>query len=257
MSYNLCTQPRLVSDQTQDNVTTAGWTLRAAGGGEQKNPLQRSHGGETQHCARFSEHFWLVYQPRTDSNPLFFLQTVTPGSRCPPLLLHRNRCAPHFSPLFSPPSLPLSSKPMKKKNQKKNKKQKSPLVTFYPHVLPCRHFPARRLPVFVPEEAAPRWLPPTPSSYCSGLLEWGRIRHSLTIALLNANHATDGHRKGRETSFDRLEELWKKEGDEEGTERERERERGRQVSAVKSPQPSVRAAAGGGGQSCRRGPTDA
>lgn len=42
--------------------------------------------------------------------------------------------------------------------------------------------------MFVPEEGAPRWLPPTPSSYCSGLLERGRIRHALTIALLNAKH---------------------------------------------------------------------
>lgn len=44
-----------------------------------------------------------------------------------------------------------------------------------PRLLPWyRHSPARRRPVSVPEEGAPRWLPPTPSSYCSGLLAAAR-----------------------------------------------------------------------------------
>lgn len=128
-----------------------------------------------------------------------------------------------------------------------HRQKKTPVQLLYalnPRVLPCRHFPARRLPVFVPEEGAPRWLPPTPSSYCSGLLEWGRIRHSLTIALLNANHATEGHWKERETRF------WQIGGAVRG---------GKRATGLRREKPTAECAgcSGGGGQSCRRGPTDA
>lgn len=43
--------------------------------------------------------------PQSQHEPLVFLQTVSPGSRRPPLLLHqRNRCALPFSLFFPTPS---------------------------------------------------------------------------------------------------------------------------------------------------------
>lgn len=57
------------------------------------------------------------------------------------------------------------------------------------HVLPCRRSQARRWPESGPEEAALRWLPPTPSSYCGGVrVERGRVRRAATIALARVNH---------------------------------------------------------------------
>lgn len=143
---------------------------------------QRNHGHvdtlETRFCLRIILDY-LPPHPPTNTNPRLFLQT-------PPLLLLepvRNRCAAHFASF----------------HRGADKTHRVTLPFPEPGALPCPHCPARRSPLFVPEEAALRWLPPTPSSYCSGLVEWGRIRHLLTIALLNTNHATDGHRQERET----------------------------------------------------------
>lgn len=139
-----------------------------------------------------TEPFGVMNPPPKRSRTPVFLQTA---SRWPPLLLHEpesNGCAARFCPSL-PPRTRCGRTTAANLDCSRVFLESS-------GGLPCRRFPARRLPVFVPEEGAPRWLPPTPSSYCSGLLERGRIRRSLTIALLKANGAADAHwkvKKGR------------------------------------------------------------
>ena len=64
------------------------------------------------------------------------------------------------------------------------------LRCFLLNVLPLRHFQALWLPVFVSEEAALRLFPPTPSSYCSGLLEWGHHTENKTTHSVLFNYYT-------------------------------------------------------------------
>lgn len=162
--------------------------FKAAARGEQKNSLL---GGKP-------TLFWLLRRllrvimgyssAQAETKPLFFsrhCREARAGHRCCFTSPCENRCARHFA-LF--PGWLI------KEHADKNTRV---AFAFSQSFLPCQRCPARWLPVFVPGEAALRWLPPTPSSYCSGLLEWGRIRHSLTIALLNANLSTRGHGRGK------------------------------------------------------------
>lgn len=99
-------------------------------------------------------------------------------------------------------------------------------------LLPCRRFPARRLPVFVPEEGAPRWLPPTPSSYCSGLLERGRIRR------VNYCAAGRKRRRGRPLKGKKRRGFWRN--------RRRRKRAGISTTGLRREKPRAERAEGGG-----------